>query len=105
MTLGDRLDIVTGLITLLIVVLIDHSHYLTLGEILNVGLSGYIEGTGNDRSLTVNIEIGLLVDKVKILGLIDDESCINHVSRGDCDTCCYIAAGIGKRRSYLSSST
>ena len=87
MTLGDRLDIVTGLITLLIVVLINHCHYLTLGEILNVGLSGYIEGTGYDRSLTVDVEIGLQVDQVKILMLTDDESCINQSSRVDSGSC------------------
>ena len=61
MTLGDRLNVRTGRITLLIVVLVDNSNDLALGEILYVRLSRYIECAGYNRSLTVNNEICLIV--------------------------------------------
>ena len=59
--LGDRCDVHTRLITLLVVVLVNHGDNLILREVKDVRVTRYIERTGLHRYDTMDGEVLLLV--------------------------------------------
>ena len=75
MTLTDRRDVQTILIALLVVILVDDGDDLLRRKVIDIRIAGHIKRTRLSGCKTVDDEVGLLIDKIRIVGFCNDDSC------------------------------